>query len=222
MDTNSKTAPLSFVVAFYAAVFKVLNEFTLFSLLRRAVPSLLRPSRAYTTVEVWVITNTVVALTAALYAYSRPTSLIVSVLLVYGALRVFEIVIVQVNVLFFDQWRSWRAGKPYSVRGYRRTALLLLHNYVELTFWFMTVILYLYHTSHVAVENVAFVDIFRTSLLSMVSFSTADVRALDSWSSVILALQSVVGIFMTLLTLSRFISLIPAPPTMEASEQPFE
>lgn len=123
------------------------------------------------------------------------------------------------NVLFFDEWRARMSGTQYSLRGYRRIALLLMHNYAEIVFWFMAVLITMHHAAHVEITDPGFLATFRASLLSMVSFSSGDIRGLSSVASVVLAAQSVIGVFMTILTLSRFISLIPAPSSQDEAEQ---
>jgi hypothetical protein len=55
-------------------------------------------------------------------------------LIIYGGVRVVEIVIYQINVLIFDEYRARRSGIMYGVRGYRRLILLVPHNYIEIIF----------------------------------------------------------------------------------------
>ena len=209
----------SFVVAVYARVFHLLAAITPFSLLRIAIPWLKQRDRSYVVVEVWVLGNLAVAFLATSIAYCRPGSITITILLIYGIWRTFEIIVVQMNVLFFDEWRARMSGKQYSLKGYRRIALLLMHNYGEIVLWFMAVLITMHHAAHVEIADPRFLATFRASLLSMVSFSSGDIRALDSVASAVLAVQSVIGIFMTILTLSRFISLIPAPLSKDEAEQ---
>jgi hypothetical protein len=143
----------------------------------------------------------------------------VSIFLLYGALRVFEIVIYQGNVLLFDEWRARRAGQSYSLRGYRRSLILLFHNYAELVFWFMAALLAFHHWFYLALDDPSFITVFRTTFLSMVAFSIEGVRASHWYASVLLTIQSLVGVFMTLLTLACFLSLIPKPATQEPTER---
>ncbi|TFH48406.1 MAG: hypothetical protein E4G89_06345 [Methanothrix sp.] len=70
-------------------------------------------------------------------AFDAPKSIIVTLGLIVGGLRIFELVVYQVNVLLFDEWRARRSGREYSLRGYKWLFVLLLHNYFELVFWFV-------------------------------------------------------------------------------------
>ena len=98
-------------------------------------------------------------------------------------------------------------------------ALLLMHNFAELIFWFTAVLIALNHDAQIQINNADFWATLRASVVSMVSFSSGDIKPLNPLASGILCAQSVIGIFMTLLTLSRFISLIPAPATQDGTER---
>ena len=141
-------------------------------------------------------------------------------LLIYGGLRVFELVVYHANVLLFDQWRAHRAGEPYRLRGYLRTLLLLLHNYAELIFWFMAALFAFHARTYLVLDNTSFTSVLRTALLSMVTFSSDGIRAMEWCGLVLLTVESVVGVFMTVMVLARVLSLIPTPETQERTEGP--
>lgn len=210
--------PPSFVVPLFAGIFEVLGYVSVLGMARRLIPWMSGRRRAYVIVEAWVIAHTIIAGAGALIAYYAGLSSGVRVLVGYGILRVFEITVYQTNVLLFDEWRAKRKGMPYELRGYRRMVILLLHNYVEVIFWFMTVLIFLQMASHAAVEGNSLVQMFRASLALMVSFSTDSVRPLDLYAAVTLAAQSIIGVFMTVLTLARFMSLLPAPRSLDRAE----
>ena len=56
-------------------------------------------------------------------------------------------------------------------------------------------------------------------MLSMVAFSMEGARPLKPFAAAFLTVQSLVGVFMTLLTLGRFLSLMPTPATQEPTER---
>lgn len=58
----------------------------------------------------------------------------------------------------------------------------------------------------------------RESLLVMVTFSGATLKYEKPEGLLILLTQSGIGIFMTILVLARFISLLPSPETMDEYE----
>lgn len=203
----------------WAAIFHVLSFVSLFWLLRRTIPWLHEKKRSYAVVEAWVVVHAALALCAALLAYSAAASPLLTVFLVYGGLRVFEIVVTQTNVLLFDEWRVCRRGDSYALRGYRRILILLLHNYAEVVFWFVAALLAFNGWSWLVLDDASLSATFRATLLSMVAFSTEGVRPLGRFAAVFLTVQSLVGVFMTLLTLGRFLSLMPTPATQEPTEK---
>jgi hypothetical protein len=217
VTTDPERPPASFIVPFWAAVFRALSFVSVFWLLRR-IPWLRDEKRSYAVVEVWVFGHTALAFAIALFAYVQPSLGAVSAALIYGGLRVFELVVYQANVLLFDDWRARRAGKSYSLRGYRRILLLLLHNYAELIFWFMAALFAFHARTYLALDDASFTSVLRTTLLSMVTFSSDGIRIAEWRGLLLLTIQSVVGVFMTVMILARVLSLIPTPATQEPTE----
>lgn len=218
-DNAGDCPPASFIVPMWAAIFRVLSFVSLFWLLRRVIPWLHEKKRSYAVVEAWVVVHTVLGLCAALLAYSGTTSPLLTILLLYGGLRVFEIVVTQANVLLFDEWRARRRGDSFALRGYRRILLLLLHNYAEVVLWFVAALLAFNGRSWVVLDDASLSATLRATLLSMVAFSMEGVRPLKPFAAAFLTVQSLVGVFMTLLTLGRFLSLMPTPATQEPTER---
>ena len=139
----------------------------------------------------------------------------------FAMFRVFEIVIYQANVLLFDEFRAKKAGKEYAIRGYRRIVILLLHNYFEIIFWFATQYIVFNNMFNfvVAESNVSMLGAIYTSFVVMTSFGFANISPLSVLAYSIVIGQAIIGLFMTLLSLARFISLIPSPQTMDDFEK---
>ncbi len=219
-STGNNKPYSSFIVSLWSTIFYLLRFVSLLTIIRKAFPSIFKSGYGYVVVEVWVIIHTVLAMVAAITVYLHPENVVATIFLIYGALRIFEIVVVQVNILLFDEFRARKAGKPYSIRGYRRIVLLLLHNYAEIVFWFTGTLMFLHHASHLEIDNFSLATAFRQGILQMASFSSRELHPVDLYASLVLLLQTVVGIFMTILTLARFVSLMPAPLTQEPYERP--
>lgn len=66
----------------------------------------------------------------------------------YGSLRVFEVIVYQINVVFFDPYRAHKARRQYKVKSIRRIILALFHNYVEIMFWFAVIVSTIAKVSH--------------------------------------------------------------------------
>src|SRR3970282_1698617 len=102
-DSEAESPPTSFIMPAWAAIFRALSFISLLWLLRRVVPWLRDPKRSYAVVEAWVVLHTALALCAALVAFAGAAPTVLAILLLYGCLRVLEIVVTQANVLLFDE-----------------------------------------------------------------------------------------------------------------------
>lgn len=216
---GGSAAQTSFIVPMWAVIFRILGLLSFLRLLRWLIPWLRSRERSYAVVETWVIVNSAIALAAALLAHSGAAGPVLAGILTYGGFRILEIVVTQANILLFDEWRARRRDKSYSLRGYRRSLILLLHNYAEVIFWFVAAFFAFKNWSWLVLEDASFGGTFRATLLSMVAFSTDGVRPLGRFATFLLTVQSLVGVFMTLLTLAQFLSLIPTPATQEPTER---
>ena len=206
----------SFIVGFWSCVFAALGRVSLFSLVRWALP--LQGSARF--VDAWVLGHLVLSSLALVVVSCFPKHWVSVPIVVYGVVRVFEITVYQANVLLFDEYRTIKAGREYALEGYRRIVLLLLHNYAEIITW-------------LACTYTVFADEFvhkweggaRTvlggiysSFITMTTFGDFNLLPKTNFAAVILLFHATVGLFMTLLSLARFISLIPAPKSKDAIE----
>lgn len=207
----------SFIVEFWSQVFSLLGRLSVFGLVRTALPG----SLSARFVDAWVLGHLLLALLAVVFVSHFPKHWISLALVTYGVARVFEITVYQTNVLLFDEYRARKNGKDYAIEGYRRIVLLLLHNYVEIILW-------------LAGAYTAFADQFNhkwqegagtalggiySSFITMTTFGEFDLTPKSEIAALILLFHSAVGLFMTLLSLARFISLIPAPKSRDTLEQ---
>jgi hypothetical protein len=138
----------------------------------------------------------------------------------YGITRVIEIFVYQINVLLFDEFRAKKAGNEYAIQGFRRIVVLLLHNYIEIIFWFAI----FYRNAGWAFKPLSEdLDSFFVSLnfsfVTMTNFGHTVVSSTTIFGYILVFVQSVIGLFMTLLIIARFISLLPKPDTLDESER---
>jgi len=93
-----------FIVAMWDAVFGVLEKVSLFFWLRR----FLGRSASYSFVEGWVLGHCVGSFAATLVAFYLGAGFVpvLYFILFYGLLRVFEIVVYQLNMLLFHPHRA--------------------------------------------------------------------------------------------------------------------
>jgi hypothetical protein len=171
-------------------------------------------------VDCWVLAHLALSGIAVIACAQSPYGCVGAVFMCYGFLRTFEIVIYQTNVLLFDEYRAVKAKKKYSVGGYHRIVLLLLHNYFEIILWLActyTVMAAEFEHKWQSGAGTVFGGIY-SSFITMTTFGDFDLSPKTNLAAAILIFHATAGLFMTLLSLARFISLLPVPKTLDAVE----
>lgn len=205
----------SFLVSMWATIFKWIGKFSVFNFIRWAFPGL---RRSYWFVDAWVLFNLVFSVVSVfILAYGNIGKIFSYVLVVYGLFRVLEIFVYQVNVLLFHPMQN---QSTYSIHSHRRMIIALVHNFFEIIFWFA--VSYLAFNINFGNELAGLnpFSVIYFSMLTMVSYSSTVTE--EGWSLTaifILHFQAIVGVFMTLISLSRFISLFPKPKEMDAFQE---
>ena len=222
----------SMVLPFYLRLFQTLRKCSLTWIIKkRYYEPRGKDDRKF--VEAYVIFNGMFSFSLALFGPQIPQLLRV-ILVFWGVYRIFQILTVQVNALFFDWYRDSKKRlaltpkikkgnpppEPYVIRGYLRITLLLLQNFVEVVFWFS----FFYLCSNFAFESggnpTVFINFLTFSLYSMTTFGHfPESITLTEYGYALTTVQAAIGLFMTLLILARFISLLPRPPTSDPVEQ---
>jgi hypothetical protein len=212
----------SFVVLFWSQVFNALRYVSLLELLmvlarqRRLLP-LRRVLGTYWFVEAWCMAHLTLSLVAVCAARYAPGSAFAIALAAYGIIRTAEIVVTQTNILLFAEFRARRAGKPYRIRGYRRMVILLMQNFAEIVFWFAATYGVM-RGGALSPHDVSVLGLIRESFIATVSFGSSAPGYGSTGALALLGWQGFVGLFVTLLSLARFIGLIPPPESMEPTE----
>ena len=92
----------SFILNLWERIFFILSYVSIFSLIRLIVKKV-----SYSFVEFWVLSNTIFAfLSIIIVYYLNPNyKITIWIVMIYGALRIFEIINYQINVLLFDPYK---------------------------------------------------------------------------------------------------------------------
>jgi len=207
----------SFIVELWSRVFSALRWLSLFRVIRTCIPAI---RGSYVFVDAWVLGN--LLLSAFLLTICSAPGLCWWELtaIVYGAIRVIEVIIYQANVLIFGEYRAKKAGKPFALRSFRRIVILLLHNYAEIIFWFAIIYRNLNWAFQVSGATLdSFFESFNLSFVTMTTFGQTGVSPIGVLGETLIFFQSAVGLFMALAVLARFISLIPEPETLDEFEK---
>ena len=97
--------------------------------------------------------------------------------------------------------------------------MCLLHNYGEIILWFAAS--YLFFAYEIKLEDgvkLSLVEAIFSSFLMMVGEPAIRPSSNATYLPIMVLGQGLIGLFMTLLSLARFISLIPTPPTHDETE----
>ncbi len=134
MNTKNR----SLIIDFWERFFNFLSYISLFKIIR-----IVRGQISYQFVELWVVFNLLISFVSTLVMYylNLSTNWFYYIFIVYGSLRIFEIIIYQINILLFDPYRASKAGKTYRIKSPTRLVVLLFHNYFEIICWFSTILI---------------------------------------------------------------------------------
>jgi hypothetical protein len=133
MAQNEHREIKSFIVGLWSGIFAGLKWVSVFQWVRKFFPKI---TRTHLFVDIWVLINLIFSMVCLSLSSSSQIWWWEILLLSYAGIRVFEVVIYQVNVLLFDPYRAEKKGVKYELGGYRRIVICLIHNYLEILFWF--------------------------------------------------------------------------------------
>lgn len=212
-----RASTVSFVVERWAQVFGFLRWLSPFQIVRLCIP---KTRRSHRFVDSWVFGHLLLSLVLLVAVRAPNLHWWEIIFLIYGGVRVFEVVIYQINVLLFDEYRKRKSGESYAVRGYRRIVILLLNNYAEIIFWFALFyrnLTWAFETRGVMLNS--FFASLNLSFATMTKFGFVDISPKQGLGEVLIFVQSAIGLFMAVLVIARFIALIPRPETMDELEK---
>lgn len=204
-----------FIVEYCSVLFGFLGKISIFSVIRR-----LRKNMTYTFVDAWVLGNLIAAIMFTLvgYYFGDSVSWLMYLIVGYAILRVYEIIIYQLNMLLFDPYRTLKKGKTYKINSPTRTVILLLHNYLEVMFWYAAIIIALQQLNGITLVA-SYIEYIQSCVLCIATFNGELVQntvgEIYPGLSNVVFLQVITGVIMTLISLARFIGILPAVESIE-------
>lgn len=207
----------SFIVNLWKVIFRFLRWISVFQILRHIFP---KDTKNHRFVDWWVLSNFILSFLSIFIVGYEYQKCLVWALIFWGSLRIFEILVYQVNVLFFDLFESTQELNEYALGGYRRIIILSLHNYFEIVFWFTSFYLYLkafFLDPHEVLKNWA--GSLYYSVVTITTLGYGEVTPNNDWTRLLVALQTAIGVFMVIVIIARFISFLPKPKTLDNKEQ---
>lgn len=164
-------------------------------------------------VDIWILFNCILSFSFIFISLSSMSNSWKYVFFIYGTLRVFEIFIYQLNVIFVHPYRE--SKQVYQLTSYRRMTVLLIHNFFEILFWFAGSYLF-FQLLQEQTPTFALTQ----SFLQMITYNILlDENKTTLLSVCLLQIQAIIGVFMTILSLARFASLLPKPESKNHREK---
>lgn len=207
-----------FIVPFWERIFRWLSHVSLFSFvsfLRKKYFNKVKVDN-YRFVEYWILGNLLCSVCSSLVAYCSSCSWLSILLSLYGIFRIFEIVVYQINVMLFDPYRARKEKRRYAIKSPTRLVLLLMHNYVEIVFWFTTTVISFLSIDDMLTNTWAYY--LQMNFICITTFDTSEMLHSVKEENVFLLfafLESVVGFLMTAISLARFIGLLPSVKSID-------
>lgn len=130
----------------------------------------------------------------------------------YVVIRPLDIVTYQVRVFVLSTKNT--------LRGYRRSTILLFFNYLEILICFA--LFYQRHSPFFEGEHLcpnSFLGSMYFSLVTMSTLGYGDIVPQNSWGVVSVFTQTLMGIFLAILMFARLVSLLPKPMTLDPAER---
>lgn len=198
----------SLILDFWEGAFNILSYISIFKIIR-----LVKGEISYRFVELWVVYNVILSFATTLILFHVRTSnyWIYYLFLSYGVLRIFEIIVYQINVLIFDPYRALKAGQRYRIKSPTRLVVLLFHNYFEIICWFTAVLIAFLSMSN-NLDN-TWGEYLKLNFFYITTFNTEGITTAYTkihGGAIWVMYESIVGYIITLVTMVRFIGLLPA------------
>lgn len=170
---------------------------------------------SFSFVDTWALgflTASFISYCLALFA----SSIILQVVIVaLSVIRVIEFLTYLLWVILFAKPNKGQKD----LRSYRRTMLLLMSNYLETIFWFSTWLAVLASFGLVVVvQGPHSFALIRESVMLMVANWSGNVLIKSNIGIGVVAVQDLIGLFMTIVIGARVISLLPRPTSADPEE----
>ncbi|BCS80918.1 hypothetical protein [Anaerocellum diazotrophicum] len=200
----------SFILDFWEKIFLFFQKISLFYWIKK-----ITKNKSYFLVDMWVLGHLVLAFVSTLITYyiGAKCRVIIWIVITYAILRVFEIIVYQFNVLFFDNYRNKKKGEPYKIKSATRMVILLLHNYFEVMMWYSALMISILLLNGNFTKQKSWWDYIRANVLNVATFNSDDIQNITGEFTSVLSnfvfLENMTGLIMTIICLARFINLLP-------------
>ncbi len=143
-----------------------------------------------------------------LFSYLSTQRYITTIILVYAAYRIFEIMVYHINIFLSLE----------GLQGFRRSVVLLFHNYIEVLFWFASFYRLLHYFFSKPFITRSLGGSLYFSIVTMTTLGYGDIEPINEIGRAIVSVQTLIGIFMAIFLLARFVSMLPQRGTRDREE----
>lgn len=204
----------SFIFPFFEIVLGLLKRLSCFSILR-SIFNRHKWTKSSAFVDAWVSFWFFLSF-AVLYTYNLTWELFQWFVVALAILRVLELVVYSLSVLLVDPFTKG----DYALSSYRRSLILSLMNYVEIMTWFA--VIYHHFSSCFKDESLVLKSATGSLYYSLVTMSTlgyGEIVPLNDGARGVIVVQTLIGVFLIVLIVSRIISYLPTPQTSDINEK---
>lgn len=215
---ENKNVEDGFIVEFSDFIFATLEKVSIFNVIRK-----LNSNISYKFVDLWVVGNLIAAILSSVFVYNLNNNYkgVIVIVLSYSILRVFEVIIYQINVLLFHPYRARKSGESYKIKSVTRMVIALLHNYIEIMFWYSTMVISIIILNGDNPYSLTWVEIVRSNILCIVTLDGSSIKeSVNSnykYLSSLIFLEIISGMIMTIISLARFIGALPGAESQDGN-----
>lgn len=159
--------------------------------------------------EIWLLSNLLFGIIGIILWKNIDCSVLKWIYAIYAFERILEIFVYQVNVMFFDPLKNY--GKGYYINSAIRTIIMVILNLVEYIIYFTIIYLQFGRTEDVF-------DAIRSSF-NIITGLELSLKGKGSLWMTIGYIEAVIGIFMNIICIARFMSLLPVVNTKNTKEK---
>ncbi len=191
---------IGFVYLFWYNVFTFIEIFLPFSLMRKFV---FKKTKQFS--DKWVLGHTLLSISSIMVIGYSHLSLLKKVFLIYGAIRIFEIIVYQINVLLFHPYKVLVKEKKsrYKIQNPYRSVILLGHNLMEIVCWFTSASIYF------STDEIPLVKALMENIIRIFTFSYDQVADGLCCLQYIIFAEVICGIILVIISLAKLLGELP-------------
>lgn len=188
------------VYKFWCKVFIFIESILPFSLLRKYIFKNINNFS-----EKWVVVHTILSILAAIITLRLNIMILSEIIVGYAIIRIFEIIIYQINVLLFHPYKAMVVdGKgKYTLQNPYRSVVLLGHNLVEIIFWFKAV------SGYMQMTRIPLIQALMENTIRIFTFSYEKLPGQPVALQYVIFAEVLCGMILVVVSLAKFIGELP-------------